>query len=156
MSNEYVILMKKEATGSQVKNSLTAFSCVCTSDMPFQSDWETKELTSRDWADENGEDTYIPAQMKMKAYDMDVPMCYKGGLGTAYQKLKAFKDYLTGADGEGCEIRVYLPYQKIGRKGCYLLAFSDFTFGKSNMDESLAFTIKLRVTDPVTDITLSE
>ena len=101
---------------------------------------------------EYGEDTYIPDKLPLKAYDLEAEMCYKGDLGTAYDKIMAFQNYLTGENGDGATLKIYNSHTGIGRQGLYLLEVGDFEFNKSNMDEVLTFPVKFRVTDPRTQI----
>ena len=112
------MLMQKMKDGSAVKDSLTDFGIVCT-DAPFMPFGEAKELASNDWPDEDGEDTYIPAQIPLAAYDMEIGLAYKGSLGSCYTKIKAFRDYVTGRDNSGGAMKVYLPYPGIGRQNVY-------------------------------------
>ena len=108
-----------------VKDSLAHFGIVCT-EFPFKPVWETKDLPKRDWPDEDGEDTYIPDKLLLKAYDLEAEMCYKGDLGTAYDKIMAFQNYLTGENGDGATLKIYNSHTGIGRQGLYLLEVGDF------------------------------
>ena len=78
--------MQKTTENAPVKDSLVHFGIVCT-EFPFKPGGETKDLPKRDWSDEDGEDTYIPDKLPLKAYDLEAEMCYKGDLGTAYDKI---------------------------------------------------------------------
>ena len=93
MNEPYSILMQKTTENAPVKDSLAHFGIVCT-EFPFKPGGETKDLPKRDWPDEDGEDTYIPDKLLLKAYDLEAEMCYKGDLGTAYDKIMAFQNYL--------------------------------------------------------------
>lgn len=95
MNEPYSILMQKTTENAPVKDGLAHFGIVCT-EFPFKPGGETKDLPKRDWPDEDGEDTYIPDKLLLKAYDLEAEMCYKGDLGTAYDKIMAFQNYLTG------------------------------------------------------------
>lgn len=86
MNEPYSILMQKTTENAPVKDSLAHFGIVCT-EFPFKPGGETKDLPKRDWPDEDGEDTYIPDKLLLKAYDLEAEMCYKGDLGTAYDKM---------------------------------------------------------------------
>lgn len=152
---EYTLLFQKSKIDSSVKDSLVDFGMVCT-DIPFMPYGETKELPKRDWADEDGEDTYIPDRIPLLAFDWEIGMGYKGDLSTAQGALKTFTDYLTGKDGSGAELKVYSQFTGIGRKGIYFKGISDFDFFKTNIDEVVTFKLKLRVTDPTTDVVLAK
>ena len=138
MNEPYSILMQKTTENAPVKDSLAHFGIVCT-EFPFKPGGETKDLPKRDWPDEDGEDTYIPDKLLLKAYDLEAEMCYKGDLGTAYDKIMAFQNYLTGENGDGATLKIYNSHTGIGREGLYL-------------DEVLTFPVKFRVTDPRTQI----
>ena len=124
----------------------------CVHRISVQAGWGNERLPKRDWPDEDGEDTYIPDKLLLKAYDLEAEMCYKGDLGTAYDKIMAFQNYLTGENGDGATLKIYNSHTGIGRQGLYLLEVGDFEFNKSNMDEVLTFPVKFRVTDPRTQI----
>ena len=155
MEKENTLLFMKMKDDSEVKDSFSDFGIVCTS-IPFMPYGELKELPKRDWPGEDGEDIYIPDKIPLSAYDMEIGMCYKGDLSTCYDKIKSFVDYLTGKDGKGSNLKVYSPYTGIGRQNVYLKGISEFDFYRSNIDESLTFMLKLRVSDPSTDISLSK
>ena len=106
MNEPYSILMQKTTENAPVKDSLAHFGIVCT-EFPFKPGGETKDLPKRDWSDEDGEDTYIPDKLLLKAYDLEAEMCYKGDLGTAYDKIMAFQNYLTGENGDGATLKIY-------------------------------------------------
>ena len=155
MNEPYSILMQKTTENAPVKDSLVHFGIVCT-EFPFKPGGETKDVGCESIEeksftkdpDEDGEDTYIPDKLPLKAYDLEAEMCYKGDLGTAYDKIMAFQNYLTGENGDGATLKIYNLHTGIGRQGLYLLEVGDFEFNKSNMDEVLTFPVKFRVTDP--------
>lgn len=134
-----------------MRDILQDFKMVCMN-FPFKIGGKIKELPKRDWADGDGEDTYIPKELPLEAYDLEIEVCYKGDLNNAYDRILFFRDYLTGKDGGGAELKIYNSHTGIGRKGIFLLDMGDFEFAKSNMDEVVKFKMKLRVTDPKTQI----
>lgn len=160
-------LLIRKTGESTVYSSLAIWNIACT-EVPFEVGAESKELYKNDWKDENGEETYIPTTIPMKAYDMKVKFAYKGAIASAYSALTNFRDFLIGtaatyvtingtstlADG-GASLDLYFPYTGIGRTKCYLKQFSDGEFVQSNKDDVLEFTATFRVTDPITSITLT-
>ena len=171
MDNRYAILFKKAS--ENVVNSYTQWGIVC-ANVPFKSGGKTKDLPVREYFDENGEDTYIPPALKFDAYDMEFEMAYAGkelasnpfNLSLAYTKIKDFKKWLSGNDGlgsTGAELKIYSSYSTIGRQGCYLLDIDDEETHLQLMQQGgnlyhenvLTFKVKFRVTDPMTDITLT-
>lgn len=158
--------------GASVVDSYAQWGIVCVK-VPFKAGCRTKKLPNREWFDEHGDDTYIPKKLMMEAYDAEFEMAYKGeelasnpfDLDLAFQKIDAFKKWLSGNDtseGSGAEFRIYSPYSTIGRQGCYLLEISDEaphvqTKGVGSRlyhENVVTFKVKFRVTDPVTNITL--
>lgn len=152
---EYTLLLQKAKRNSPTLDSLEDFGMVCT-DTPFMPYGETKKLPQRDWADEDGEDTYIPDNMPLSAFDWEIGMGYKGDLSSAQDALKKFTDYLTGKDENGSELKVYSQFTGIGRQGIYFKGMGGFDFSKTNTEEVVTFKLKLRVTDPVTDVLLTK
>ena len=59
MNEPYSILFQKMKSDAPVKDFLVDFGMVCT-DFPLSAPGEVKDLPKRDWADEDGEDTFIP------------------------------------------------------------------------------------------------
>ncbi len=146
--------MQKTTHGSTVKSSLSDFS-FAVQDIPWP-DEEVQEVATRTWPGQHGEDAYIPpGGLKLQAYDMEVQFCYKGAVGTAYTKYKTLRDWLTGIDGSGAELRVYDPYWRKGRTGVYVKKFPGFDPHRSNIDEVLTMKVTFRVTDPITEIKLN-
>ena len=77
MARLYSIYFQKNKSGSPVLDTYTEWSIVC-KDFPFMPYGESKDLPAREWADEDGEDTFFPEEIKLKAYDIDVEFAYKG------------------------------------------------------------------------------
>lgn len=121
-------------------------------DFPFVLDGGSKDLAARDWPGLDGEDVFIPEELPLKAYDLEVKMVYVGPLSKSYDSIVAFRDYLTGADGLGASIRIYNSHTRIGRRGCYWLDMSNPVFSKEEDEEVLQFTLKIRVPDPKTKV----
>lgn len=152
MAVEYTLWMQKTNEESAVKDSLSAFGfAVCAIPWPAE---ETEDVAVRVWPGRHGEDTYIPPSgLKLKAYDIEVEFCYKGDVNTAYVKYKALRNYLTGIDGSGGELKIYDPYWRRGRTKVYVKKIGDLDPHRSNVDEMLSAKVTFRVADPVTEIT---
>lgn len=170
MDERYTLLIQK--AGGSVIDTFTQWGIVCCS-VPFKAGGTTKKLPVRTWYDEHGDDTYIPRQLKMEAYDAEFEMAYKGlelatqpfNLSHAFVQINAFLEWLSGNDGaggNGAEISIYSPYAGIGRQGCYLSKISDESphlqvaqeRGNVYNETIVTFKVTFRVTDPVTNITL--
>ena len=152
MAVEYTLWMQKTKERSAAKDSLSAFGfAVCA--IPWPSE-ETEDVSVRVWPGQHGEDAYIPPSgLKLKAYDVEVEFCYKGAVDTAYAKYKALRNYLTGIDGSGGELKIYDPYWRRGRTKVYVKKIGDLDPHRSNVDEVLSAKVTFRVADPLTEIT---
>lgn len=165
-------LLFQKGSGNVV-NSYIQWGIVCCK-VPFKAGGKTKELAKNGWQDEHGEDTYIPSKLMFEAYDAEFEMAYKGeelatnpfDLDLAFTRINAFKKWLSGNDttsGSGAELKIYSPFETIGRQGCYLLEISDeepcvlTKQSKGNMyhENVVTFKVKFRITDPMTDIVLT-
>jgi hypothetical protein len=147
MTEDYSIIFQKEKPGSPRKDLVSDFGMVCIS-FPFQSGFETKEVTTEDWIEEDGEDSFEPDILPLKAYDLEAEIGYQGSNFKA--KLKSFLDYLIGLDGNGVKLKVYNPHSKIGRKGLRFIKYEP-VFSSSDV---FTFKVTFRVTDPRTEISL--
>lgn len=155
---------------SATVNTFTKWGIACCKN-PFKTGGKSKELAKRNWHDEHGEDVYMPKKLMMEAYDVEFELgCIVNSdgfnLSKAFEKITSFKNWLTGNDteeGSGAELKIYSPFTGIGRQGCYLLEVDDEdphlqlkqTAGNIYNENVLTFKVKFRITDPVTDITLS-
>lgn len=151
MVAKYTLYMKKNKSGGVLKSSLTDFG-FAVSDIPWPN-LEIQEVFKHEWPGEHGEDAYIPpAGLKIQAYDLEVKFCYKGALGTAYAKYKAFRNYLIGASGDGAELLLYDPYWEKGCAKAHLTSIGELNPQKTNADEILPLKATFRVTDPMTNV----
>lgn len=151
MAEAYSILFQKDSDGAKVKDLLAEWQMACT-EFPFDLCPGTKDLPKRDWADEDGEDTFIPAILPLKSYDLEAGICYTGRMSTAHDRVSSFLGYLTGADGNGSTLKVYNPHTGIGRRRLYFLGASGYDFHSDGSGDVVAFKVKFRVTDPKTEI----
>lgn len=154
MAATYTLLIQKTKDGSAIKSSLTDFG-FAVSEIPWP-DAEMQDVASREWPGEDGEDAYIPASgLKLKAYNLEVKFVYKGNISTALTKFVAFRDYLTGAAGDGAQMKLYDPYWGKGRTKARLLRITDIKSVRTNADEGLSIKATFRIADPRTEITLA-
>lgn len=163
-----------------VKDTYVSFGVVC-QEFPFKHLPETKDIPKHDWFDEDGEDAYIPKSgLKFKAYDLEAKFLYSKNLVSIWKyevaamhtsddyptyaskqmasDIKAFIDFICGKDADGKPLlAIYDEYTRTGRQGVYVVSVdSDLYFYDDVNNNVIAqFKIKFRVTDPVTDITLT-
>lgn len=150
-TNITTLYFKKTATASEVKSAKRDFGFAVVS--TTWAEETVKELVSREWPGEHGEDTYIPPKgLRLQAYDIDVELCYKGDIDTANAKYRELRSYLLGLNDDGADFIIYDPYLKKGRQKVYVKKISDITSSKSDLDEVLKIKITFRVTDPITEI----
>lgn len=170
MEERYKLLFQK--ADEAVVDSFATWGIVC-AHVPFSAGGKTKSLPKRSWSDEHGEDVYTPAQLMMDAYDAEFEMAYKGqelasnpfNLNLAFLQINSFVRWLTGNDqsSPGTSLKIYSPYSTIGRQGCYLLEVGSEEPHVQVKDEGgnlynenvVTFKVKFRVTDPLTNITLT-
>lgn len=154
MAVEYSLLMQKTKDGSTVKSSLADFGfAMCDIQWPGE---ESQDVAVREWPGEHGEDAYIPPSgLKLKAYDLNVKLSYRGKPNTATPKFNALRSYLIGAAGDGAELQIFDPYWRKGRKAVYFKSIEIDESFKTNADEGLSVKLTFRVTDPISEITLN-
>lgn len=156
MAKPYAIYFKKMIDDALVVDTFDNWDIVC-KDFPFKLYGEAKELPVTDWKDEDGDDEYIPKELKIASYEMDVEFVYKGDMNTANTKIKGFLDYLTGRGGTGAELMVYDTYTKIGRQKVRFVSVDDDVFYRQEEGgDVVVFVVTFKVNDPVTDITLEK
>ena len=153
MKEYYKTYMQKEQAGSAVKEDIGDFGMYCM-ELPFTVGGQAKELTSRDWAEEDGKDVYVPDELKMQQYTLKAKFGCKGEKNSANASIRAFMDYLTGRDGSGVYLKLYSEYTMIGRRHVRFSKLSDeATLVRNDEDgDILVIQIEFTVDDPVTDV----
>lgn len=151
MNKTSYLLLRK---GTETKNSYTDFG-FATGEIEFPAKTNVKEFAVTDCPGEDGERVYFQSQSYLSAYDLDVDFKYVGELTDIYDHYKSFRDYLTGRDGKGTEFEIYSPWHRIGRKGVRLKDIEEDKYIRDDLTACLCLKVKFRVTDPVTDVLLS-
>lgn len=148
----YKFYIQKETTGSAVKELGEDFGFYET-ESKFYGGNAVKEVAKRDWYDEDGDDEFVPEQQKFKAFEAEIKFGYKGDMNTANGKLKALQDYLYGGT-----MKFYDSYNRVGRQNVRFEEISDDAELVRNTDDGdiLIITLKLKVNDPKTEITLTK
>lgn len=138
--------------------------------IPFAFSGNAKELPSNNWHDENGVDEYVPGELMMEPYDMEVEFCCKKTKErdkSVNDRVQAFLNYLRGLEvrpriglevmGTGADFAIYDAHTGIGRKHVRLVSISDKAeLFRDDGYEILVFSVTFRVNDPITNITLSK
>ena len=154
----YKVLMQKEGlkgvNEGEVKDTVRDFGVWCQS-VPFDVGMEVKEPVTRDWKDEDGEDSYAGGGLFVAAYDMTVKWVVKGEKGSCKEKVKTFLKYLSGRDGSGVKMKIWSEWTGIGRQHVRLKKVSEgATLDRCGEEEGVAFETVMRVEDPVTEVKL--
>lgn len=157
------LLMQKMTSNAPVVNIYKQWGIVCTK-IPLPKN-ESKELPTHDFAGEDGEDTYIPSFIPKKVYDVTIEFEYKGELDTCYDNIfLGFFKYLYGTaptDDSYDSIteggfRMYDRFNKMGRQKVYPKTADPEELIHLTDGDHLAFKLTFRVTDPTTDIALTD
>ena len=151
-------------TQGSVVELLNKFKVVAM-DFPFKKNPKPKDLPTRDWAGSDGLDVYVPDQIPMNSYDIDVTFLYVGTDGTIRTDLINFIDFLYGrskADSndtvQSGRLAVYNEYTGIGRKDVVVSEIDNEVFDAdaSDPDAVAKFKVKFTVYDPTTDVSVIE
>ncbi len=148
----YKFYIQKEADGSAVCELGEDFGFYETA-CNFYGGGTVKDIPSRDWHDEDGDDEYVPAVQRFKSCEMEVSFGYKGSQFTANAALSTLKSYLSGGT-----MKFYDTYNRIGRQNVRFMEISDdATLVRNSADgDILIIKIKFKVNDPVTDVVLTK
>lgn len=138
------ILLQKTQEKSLMKDTEKDFGVVCLSSE--LTTVEVKDLPSNDWADEDGTDEYIPATLPVKSAELTLKVGYKGAVEQWEAQLDAFLDYLTGNDGSGAELMIYIPYYHMGRVGRLEKVGKPEPYLSEDM--MITFPITIRINNP--------
>lgn len=121
--------------------------------VPFKVFPDMKDIPSRDWYDENGDDEFLPSTPFYKAYEIECEFVYVGAYESANTQIKSFLKYLA----EGGFFKFYDTYTKIGRTNIrYVSNDEDIFYRREGNDDIVQFKVTLKVNDPITDITLTK
>lgn len=142
------VYIQMESDGAAVKETVAAFDIYC-SKMPFTLVNKAKELTTREWHDEDGLDVYVPEEgLKLSDYELEATFCCKGDKNSSNAKINAFVKYLLGG-----YMKIYCTWTKIGRQHVRFAELKDdATLVRDNDGDILVFNVKFNVDDPMTDI----
>ena len=153
MQEYYKTYLQKEKDGALVKEDIRDFGMYCM-ELPFKTGWQAKELTSRDWAEEDGKEVYIPSELKMQQYTLKAKFGCKGEKYSANKSIKTFLDYLAGKDGSGVYLKIYSEYTRQGRQHVRFSKLSDDATLVRNDDDGDILVIEMEfiIDDPTTDI----
>lgn len=155
---------------------------IVSQEFPFKKNPKPKELPTRDWAGEDGLDVYIPEDLPMKDYEVEVTFLYvrntsdngSSGYGSETAEetrnrlmrkdIGDFIDFLYGKmkaavsdTVKSGRLAVYDECSGIGRKDVVVAEVENELFYMSDNDSDgvAKFKVKFNVYDPTTDVTAS-
>lgn len=121
-------------------------------DYPFISQ-DTKDLPENDWHDEHGKEVYIPDELPIKAYEVQVSFVYKGSKATAGAQIMSFLDYLR----KGGYFKFYCEWAKMGAYHVRYVSCDTtkaYLYKGDNDGDVVTFKVKLAVDAPDKSVTL--
>jgi len=103
-------------------------------DLPKTSDPET-----------NGDVEFFPSIPYFKSYEMTINLAYQGAEWTGVVAISSFLDHMQGG-----EFSILDVYQNIGKRCRYAGYGDDVTYNCRSGVETIEFSVKLKVNNPVT------
>ena len=162
MEPKKILIQKQTYDGTDYENVgeivdvYETYHILC-QELPFKHLPKSKELPSRDWHDEDGEDVFMSKDgLRFQAYDLKVTFLYDGIEENMSSDLRNFINYISDCSGStaGVMLAIYDEYTKIGRRGIYVKDISNdmYFYDDVNPNAIASFKVKFRVTDPVTTL----
>lgn len=152
MNKEYSILLQKDGVETSAKDIQDDFGFVCTSIVEGRI--EAKELEKNSWWEEDGEEVFIPSNMKLMGLDLEIGLVYVGTPNTYHQKLDALIGYLTSELGE-FGLMTFSQFHNRGFRYCFFKSFDENTLFKGTTEECYECKLTLRSEDPRTRVSPS-
>lgn len=170
--NPYILYIEQTAfngltyTHSTVRDTYETWKIVC-SKSAYKKYGDPKDVASRNWLDEHGEDAYIPASAKLKKFDAEFTFLCNGSASDVKYNVTQFHRFLLGetwyqkvnnistaVSSIGARLALYDTYNSIGWKDVRLKAFSTDGLVMDNSDNEviLEFKVTFEVFDPRTEV----
>lgn len=147
IKNYKPLLLLKE--GGSVTDSNARWGIVV-QNMPFKLVPDVKEYAKTDWKDADGDDEFIPAVPRFKAYEMEVSFLCVAPCGEANARIRAFWDFVKAG-----EMMMHDTYTGIGRRGVRFAKFAPKALRRRDGGtDAVEFKMTFKVNDPVTQIDL--
>lgn len=156
-------------THSQVRDTYSTWNIVC-SKSPFKYG-DAKDAVTRNWLDEHGEDVYIPADVKLKKFDVEFTFLCNGTEEDVKYNTRQFHRFLLGkswkrktgnsestVDAHGARLVIYDAYNSLGWKDVRFKSFSADGLVMDNTDDEvvLEFKVIFEVCDPYSEVYVQE
>lgn len=117
---------------------------------PFTLIPKPKNIVSQTWQDEDGDDVFIPSTIYHEPYEIEIEFIYYNFDEMANIRINEFLKEI-----EGKWLQVYDSYTKIGRQGLYMIECTEDPHFKRRNNDYVEFSVKFKVNDPDTNITLA-
>ena len=145
-------------TKGTIADAYTTYKVVC-KDFPVKIEPEIKDIVTKDFKGSHGLDPYIPQNLAIKDYEMEVEFLYVGTHATMRSDITAFVKFLRGRNSGavGARLAIYDEFAGLGRKDLVAKAIE---YGEwwdvpdADNDAIATFKVKFQVYDPVTDVTV--
>ena len=127
--------------GTSAKVDILATFGIMTKSIPDMK-LEVKNISSKDWADNQGDEEYIPSVLTFKAYEEILQFVYKGVLNTAGSAIRTFISYLSSAE--------FSFYDEFSGRGfrCRFSGYDPVATYKV-VEEVVLFNIKVKINNPL-------
>ena len=151
------------------RDTFESWGIVC-SKSAFRYYGDPKDVASRNWLDEHGEDVYIPSAVKVKKFDAEFTFLCNGPENVVKYNVRQFHRFLMGMswtykDGrsditvsaEGARLALYDTYNSLGWKDVRLKSFSTDGLVMDNSDDEivLEFKVVCEVFDPYSAVSVA-
>lgn len=133
---------------------------VC-SQSPYKRYGDPKDVVSRNWLDEHGEDVYIPQSIRLKKFDLEISFLCNGTANNVRTNVKDFLAYLMGKPSfvavTGPRLAIYDTFNDMGWKDVRMKSYSTDALIMDNGDDEvvLEFKVLFEVFDPYTEVKYS-
>ena len=158
-------------TAGNAYDTYDTWGIVC-SKTPFRIYGDPKEISTRNWLDEHGEDAYFPAEIKLKKFDLEVAFLCNGTEDKVKYNVNQFLLFLQGMESKykfihqsgreveqtiqpmGSRLAIYDGFNSEGWKDVRFKASSSDALVMDNSEEEvvLEFKVTFEVFDPFTKV----
>lgn len=132
--------------GSDVKKDILSIYGITNKHFP-DIQLELKELFRRDWAEQQGDQEYIPSTAMFKAYEQDMEFVCMDTLAAAGATIKTFLAYLQGA-----EFSFYSEYHNRGFR-CRYVGYDSKAFYRE-AEDVVVFNVKVKINNPLSYVAI--
>lgn len=126
--------------------------CADSPNMPFGG---PKDVVSRNWLDEDGEDVYLPKSAYLNKTEVEYTFLCTGTRGSVRQNIKSFLEFLLGrnAGAVGCRLAIVDSFNSIGWKDMRVKSYSSDAYLDVYADDTVVkFKVSFDVFDPATEL----